>query len=45
MAEKSLPVPDHGRRASVLLLLVLGSMMGIFSGYIEGVLSNLAPNG
>jgi flagellar biosynthesis protein FliR len=28
-----------------LLLLVLGSMMGIFSGYIEGVLSNLAPNG
>ncbi len=28
-----------------LLLLVLGSMMGIFGGYIEGVLSNLAPNG
>jgi flagellar biosynthetic protein FliR len=28
-----------------LLLLVLGTMMGIFGGYIEGVLSNLAPNG
>ena len=28
-----------------LLMLVLGSMMGIFGGYIEGMLSNLAPNG
>ena len=28
-----------------LLLLVLGAMMSTFGGYIEGVLSNLAPNG
>jgi flagellar biosynthetic protein FliR len=28
-----------------LLLLVLGTMMGIFGGYIEGVLTSLAPNG
>jgi flagellar biosynthetic protein FliR len=28
-----------------LLLLVLGAMMGTFGGYIEGVLSNLAPGG
>jgi flagellar biosynthesis protein FliR len=28
-----------------LLLLVLGAMMGTFGGYIEGVLSNMAPNG
>ena len=28
-----------------LLLLVLGAMMGTFGGYMEGVLSNLAPGG
>ncbi len=28
-----------------LLLLVLGAMMGTFSGYMEGVLVNLAPGG
>ena len=28
-----------------LLLVVLGAMMGTFGGYMEGVLSNLAPGG
>jgi flagellar biosynthetic protein FliR len=29
----------------LLLLLVIGAMMGTFVGYIEGVLTNLAPGG
>ena len=29
----------------LLLLLVVGAIMGVFTGYIEGVLANLAPGG
>ena len=29
----------------LLLMLVIGAMMGVFTGYLEGVLSELAPRG